>query len=182
MTLVSVCVYCGSRNGVDPDHADVATALGQTLARQQIRLIYGGGSLGLMGVIANATLAAGGRVIGVIPADLQQREAAHQGLSELHVVGDMHQRKSLMARLASAFIALPGGLGTLEELFEMLTWRQLGIHTKPIGILNCNGYFDDLIGFLEICVQHGYVPVTDYQKLLIDTAPEGLLQRLLDAS
>lgn len=179
MTLDCVCVYCGSRTGIDSDHATAATALGQTLARESIRLVYGGGSLGLMGLLANATLAAGGEVIGVIPAGLQEREVAHQGLTELRVVTDMHERKALMAGLASAFIALPGGLGTLEELFEMLTWRQLGLHDKPIGILNCNGYFDDLIGFLKDCVRHGYVTSADYQKLQVDTTAAGLLQQLL---
>ncbi len=140
--MKSLCVYCGSSSGSDPAYAAAARELGQLLAAQQIELIYGGGRVGLMGTLADAVLDAGGRVQGVIPQSLADREVAHHGLTQLHIVETMHQRKALMAELSDGFLALPGGLGTFEELFEIWTWAQLGMHGKPIGLLNVAGYFD----------------------------------------
>jgi uncharacterized protein (TIGR00730 family) len=144
-----ICVFCGSSPGVNPAYAEAARHLGRTLAGRGIGLVYGGGSVGLMGVMADAALAAGGQVIGVIPRALQLRELGHAGLSELHVVGSMHERKAKMAELADAFVAMPGGMGTLEEFAEILTWAQLGLHAKPIGVLNVAGYFDGLRALVE---------------------------------
>src|SRR5262245_4943907 len=142
--LTSICVFCGSSRGSRPDYAAAAAQLGELLARRGIRLVYGAGNIGLMGVVADAALAAGGQVVGVIPRMLVEKELAHRGLSELRIVGTMHERKAQMADLSDAFIALPGGLGTLEELCEVLTWAQLGIHAKPVGCLNVCGYFTAL--------------------------------------
>ena len=143
--LQSLCVFCGSSKGHDPAFVRAAEALGRLLAGRGITLVYGGGHTGLMGALADAALAAGGRVIGVIPAGLAERELLHSRLSEQHVVTGMHERKALMASLASAFVALPGGLGTLDELFEIWTWEQLGLHEKPIGLLDVNGFFRPLL-------------------------------------
>ena len=145
----SICVYCGSRPGRSPAYAETARAVGQWIGTQGGQLVYGGGRAGLMGEIANATLAAGGRVVGVIPRALVEREHAHRGCTELHVVENMHERKRLMAERADAFLALPGGIGTFEELFETWTWRQLGYHNKPIGVLNQDGYYDHLLTFMH---------------------------------
>jgi len=152
----SICVYCGASSGHAPDHAAAARVLGTTLANQQITLVYGGGRVGLMGIVADAVMNAGGQVIGVIPQALMDTEVGHQHISELVVVKDMHERKALMAAYADAFIALPGGLGTLEELFETLTWAQLGFHEKPIGLLNVNGFYDGLVDFLAHQVREGF--------------------------
>lgn len=174
-----LCVYCGSRRGLPEAHRHDAMALGRLLADNDITLIYGGGHVGMMGIIADATLAAGGKVIGVIPVSLREKEAAHDGLTELHVVDDMHQRKALMAELADGFIAMPGGLGTLEELFEMLTWQQIGIHEKPVGLLNSNGYYDHLLTFLNQTVTEGYLNAGDLERLLeVSDKPEELLKKL----
>lgn len=173
-----ICVYCGSRPGHDDRYRQAAVDLGRLLAARDLGLVYGGGHVGLMGVIADAALAAGGEVIGVIPEQLRQQEVAHDGLSELHVVTDMHERKALMANLADGFIALPGGLGTLEELSEMLTWQQLGIHTKPIGLLNAGGYYDALLAFLDRAVTDGYVRTSDRQRLRVADTAAALLELL----
>lgn len=173
-----LCVYCGSRAGARPAYADAARELGRLLGDGRGELVYGGGRVGLMGLVADATLAAGGRVIGVIPEALMAREVGHRGLSELHVVPDMHQRKRRMAEGASAFVALPGGIGTLEELFEVWTWRHLGYHDQPIGLLNVDGYFDPLLDFVERMVDHGFLAADQRRALRIDDRPDRLLAAL----
>jgi uncharacterized protein (TIGR00730 family) len=150
--LNAVSVYCGASPGLDPQFCAAARELGGELAARQLTLVYGGGHVGLMGAIADATLAAGGQVIGVIPADIAEREVQHLGLTELHVVDSMHERKMLMTRLSDGMIALPGGLGTLEELFEVWTWAQLGFHSKPLALLNVARYYDELLRFLDTMV------------------------------
>lgn len=149
------------------------------LAENGITIVYGGGSIGLMGVLADAALEAGGRVIGIIPVHLGEKEIAHAGLSELHVVRTMHERKALMMELSDAFIALPGGLGTLEELFEVLTWSQLGLHAKPCGLLNVRGYYDPLLALLDRAVEQGFLR-REHRGLLVDTDPAGLLEQLVN--
>jgi uncharacterized protein (TIGR00730 family) len=172
-----VCVFCGSSPGAEPDYAQAARHLGQMLAARHIGLVYGGSNVGLMGSVASAVLAAGGDVIGVIPRGLFDRQIAHTGLSDLRVVETMHERKALMAELADGFIALPGGYGTLEELFEVLTWGQLGLHQKPSGLLNVRGYFDQLVGFLNHLVDQQFLEVEHRSMLLIDDDPAALLDR-----
>lgn len=152
-----ICVFCGANTGHDDLYVRTARAVGEALARRKIDVVYGGGRVGLMGQVADAALAAGGRVIGVIPQRLDEREIAHAGLTELHVVETMHERKALMARLSDAFLALPGGFGTLEEFCEAVTWTQLGIHDKPCGLLNVEGYFDPLIEMFDRCVATGFI-------------------------
>jgi uncharacterized protein (TIGR00730 family) len=172
-----VCVFCGSSMGLSPVYAEAATALGKELAQRGIGLVYGGASVGTMGAVADAALAAGGEVIGVIPEALSQVEIAHAGLTELHVVPDMHQRKAKMAALSDAFLALPGGAGTLEELFEVWTWAQLGLHTKPIGLVDVAGYYAPLMSFAEHMVTEGFLG-TGYRDLLtIDADAAKLLDR-----
>jgi uncharacterized protein (TIGR00730 family) len=178
----SLCVYCGSRTGHQPAFADAARRVGTLLGRAGGQLVYGGGHVGLMGVTADATLAAGGRVVGVIPDALMQREVGHGGLSELHVVPTMHLRKQMMAERADAFLALPGGIGTLEELFEVWTWRQIGYHDKPIGLLDVGGYFDPLLAFIDRCVAEGFLEPEQRQVPLVDTDPARLLARLREAA
>lgn len=151
-----LCVFCGSRFGSRPVYEEAARTLGQTLARQRIGLVYGGASVGIMGALADAALAAGGEVIGVIPRGVFTREIAHAGLTKLHVVGSMHERKALMAEQSDAFLALPGGLGTYDELFEILTWRQIGLHQKPVGLLDVDGYFAPLRSVLDHAVSEGF--------------------------
>jgi uncharacterized protein (TIGR00730 family) len=175
----SVCVFCGSAAGNAPEYAESARRLGRALAARKLELIYGAGDVGLMGVLADAVLAAGGRVVGVIPQGLVERELAHQGLSELHVVRTMHERKALMADRAGAFLALPGGFGTADELFEILTWAQLGIHTRPVGLLNVKGYFDPLLAWLDRAVQEGFVRDRHRGLLLVGDDPEALLEAVL---
>ena len=153
----SICVYCGSSEGNLREFHDAAVALGRTLARRGLTLVYGGGCVGLMGALADACMTAGGHVVGVIPRALLEREVGHRGVSDLRVVDSMHERKSLMAELADGFVALPGGIGTLEELFEMWTWAQLGLHRKPVGLLNVGGYFDALLEFLDRSVDAGFI-------------------------
>ncbi|MCB2033508.1 MAG: TIGR00730 family Rossman fold protein, partial [Ottowia sp.] len=153
----SVCVYCGSRPGADPAFAEVADQVGRWIGAHGGQLVYGGGRSGLMGVVADATLATGGRVVGVIPRALVEREHAHRGCTELLIVDTMHERKRLMAERADAFLALPGGIGTFEEFFEAWTWRQLGYHDKPIGLLNQNGYYDALLRFVEGSMAGGFM-------------------------
>jgi hypothetical protein len=174
----SLCVFCGSNLGSSPAYAAAAAQLGQALARRRIRLIYGGGRVGLMGVLADAALAAGGEVHGVIPQALADREVAHAGLTRLHRVASMHERKALMADLAQAFLALPGGIGTLEELFEVWTWRQLGIHDKACALLNVCGYYDELLRFLDLMTERGLLPAPVRGALLIGIEIDDLLDRL----
>jgi uncharacterized protein (TIGR00730 family) len=172
-----ICVFCGSNNGSDPAYADAARALGRLLAREGIALVYGGGSVGLMGELADAVLGAGGRAIGVIPHALWAREVGHRGLTDLHIVDTMHERKAMMADLADAFIALPGGLGTLEEIFEIWTWAQLGLHAKPLGFLDVNGFFEPLMAFLDRGVREQFVKEPHRAIALIDRDPAALLAR-----
>lgn len=175
--LRAICVYCGANAGERPDYADAARRTAAVLAARDIELVYGGGSIGLMGVLADAALAAGGRVVGVIPEHLNEREIAHAGLSELHVVRSMHERKALMMQRADAFIALPGGLGTLEELFEILTWAQLGLHRKPVGLLDVRGYFDPLLAQLDRMVEERFLRAEHRALLTVAAEPEVLLER-----
>ena len=161
-----VCVFCGASAGNDPRYAAAAADLGRALAARSIELVTGGGKVGLMGVVADATLGAGGRVIGVIPRFLEEREVAHRGLSELHVVESLHERKALMHELSDGFIVLPGGFGTLDELMETVTWAQLGLHSKPIGIVNVAGYFDDLLAFVAGASQAGFIPAAHGDLLI----------------
>jgi len=172
-----ICVFCGSSTGKDPAYAAAATRLGTTLARRGIELVYGGGTVGLMGTVANAALAAGGRVIGVIPKALQLRELAHVKLSSLLVTGSMHERKGKMAELSQGFIALPGGLGTLEEFAEIVTWAQLGIHARPCGLLDVKGYYRPLVAFLDHAVEEGFVSALHRELVIVETDPDALLDR-----
>ena len=176
-----LCVYCGSSSGCTPAYTAAARVLGQLLAAQQIELIYGGGRVGLMGTLADAVLDAGGRVQGVIPQSLADREVAHHGLTQLHVVDSMHQRKALMAELSDGFLALPGGLGTFEELFEIWTWAQLGMHAKPIGLLNVAGYFDLLLRFLDHAVSQQLLKPVHREVLNVSTDPGEMLTLLRHA-
>ena len=175
--LTSICVYCGSNTGSQPIHADVAATVGRSLAELGIRVVYGGGQVGLMGIVADAAMAAGGEVIGIIPAALDRREVAHTGLTELHIVETMHERKAMMAELSDAFLTLPGGLGTLEELFETLTWNQLGIHRKPVGLINVDGFFHPLLAMLDQFVARGFLR-QEHRELLLESEslPEMIAQ------
>jgi uncharacterized protein (TIGR00730 family) len=171
-------VYCGSSPGHRPEYADAARALGKAMAEQGLALVYGGGKVGLMGAVADAALAAGGRVVGVIPRSLVERELGHAGLSELHIAETMHERKTMMADLSDGFVALPGGAGTLEEFFEQWTWAQLGIHAKPCGLLNVKEYFGPLIGMIEKIVAEGFMAPAYADMLVVETRIEALLMRL----
>jgi uncharacterized protein (TIGR00730 family) len=174
-----VCVFCGSATGASPAYAEAARDLGAALARRGLGLVYGGGSIGLMGVLADAVLAAGGAVVGVIPRGLYSAEIAHAGLSELRVVSSMHERKAVMASLAGGFIALPGGLGTFEEVLEMLTWLQLGIHRKPVALLDVEGYWRGLRTLLDDAVTAGFVEPARAEMLLVEPDVDGMLDQLL---
>ncbi len=178
----SLCVYCGSRHGARPGYTAAAVALGRAIGERGWQLVYGGGNVGLMGEVANATLAAGGRVVGVIPESLQRREVGHRGLHELHVVPTMHLRKQMMAERADAFIALPGGIGTLEELYEVWTWRQLGYHDQPIGLLNTAGYYDALLQFMAHSVREGFLSAEQNAVVQVSTDPLALLDTLAAAA
>ncbi|MEA2377717.1 MAG: hypothetical protein QOD13_1624 [Thermoleophilaceae bacterium] len=173
-----VCVFCGSSPGARPAYAEATAELGRLLAADGIGLVYGGGAVGLMGVLADSVLAAGGEAIGVIPQALVDREIGHSGLTELRVVGSMHERKALMAELADAFVALPGGLGTLEELFEVYTWAQLGLHRKPCGLLDVEHYYAGIVEFLEHAVREGFVREEHRAMLMVDRHPRALIERL----
>jgi uncharacterized protein (TIGR00730 family) len=180
--MTRVCVFCGANPGNDPRYAEAAKGLGAALAREGIGLVYGGGNVGLMGVLADTVLAAEGEVIGVIPQALVDREVAHRGITSLRVVSTMHERKALMADLADGgFIALPGGLGTLEELFEVWTWGQLGYHAKPVGILDVGDYYRGLLAFLDTATGAGFVGPEHRAMLLVDTSPGALLARFRTA-
>jgi uncharacterized protein (TIGR00730 family) len=178
MAIKSLCVYCGSNSGSRPAYAMAARELGGLLARRGIRLVYGGGRVGLMGTIADAALAAGGEVIGIIPKSLADKEVAHLGLKDLRVVPSMHKRKALMAELADAFVALPGGFGTLEEFAEILTWAQLGLHRKPHGLLNIEGFYDPLLAFFDQAVAENFVRQAHRDLVIADTDPARLLDSL----
>jgi len=176
--MKSIAVYCGALHGASPIFDDAARAMGRALVAQNINLVYGGGNVGLMGVIADEVLRLGGEVSGVIPRQLVDRELAHAGLTRLFVVKDMHERKAMMAELSDGFIALPGGMGTLEELFEMLTWSQLGIHSKPIGALNVDGFYDGLVSFIGHQRDQGFVRPHHAGLLLVEDQPDALIARL----
>lgn len=176
--IARCCVFCGSNPGVRPAYAAAAASLAQCLVEQGIGIVYGGGGVGLMGALADAALAKGGEVIGVIPRSLVEREIAHRGLSDLRVVGSMHERKALMADLADAFIAMPGGFGTLDEFCEILTWTQLGLVRKPIGVLNTRGYFDRLLDHFDFSVAEGFVKPKHRDMIVTDNDPESLIAGL----
>ena len=175
---VSLCVYCGSRAGDNAAYEAAATAVGTAIGRRGWRLVYGGGRAGLMGRVADAALSAGGPVLGVIPRSLMGREVGHRGLTELHVVETMHERKLMMAQHSDAFIALPGGIGTFEELFEVWTWRQLGYHDKPVGLLNVDGYYDALLDFMRQTVARGFVSDAQNALLQVHTQADDLLDSI----
>jgi len=174
----SVCVFCGSNAGAKPAYATATRALARAIAGRGLRLVYGGGSIGLMGVLGEEALAAGGRVVGVTPRRLVEKELVRSGLSELHVVETLQERKSLMAELSDGFIALPGGFGTLDELFEMLTWTQLGLHRKPSALLDVEGYFERLVAFLDHSVEQRFVTAAHRAMLIVERDPGALLDRL----
>lgn len=176
-----ICVFAGSSVGVRPAYAVAARSLGQVLAGRGIGIVYGGASIGLMGVVADAALAAGGEVIGVMPRGLFRREVAHPALTALHEVDSMHERKALMASLADGFIALPGGFGTFDELFETITWAQIGIHAKPIGLLDVAGYFAPLFALVEHAIAEGFIPADNRHLVLQYADPERLVSALVDA-
>lgn len=178
----SICVYCGSRPGSNPRYAAAAEAVGQWIGSHGGQLVYGGGRSGLMGTVAEATRLAGGRVVGVIPQALVDKELANQACDELHVVNTMHERKAMMAERSDAFLALPGGIGTFEELFEVWTWRQLGYHGKPLGLLNVEGYYDGLLAFLASSVQNGLMSHWQMDLLSSATEPTALLKSLVQAA
>ncbi len=173
-----VCVFCGASSGRLPAYADAARAFGTALAGRGLGLVYGGGRVGLMGAVADAALAGGGEVIGVIPQELVDRELAHGGLTELHVVGSLHERKALMAELADGFVALPGGFGTLDELLEQLTWSQLGLHAKPVGLYDVEDYWRPLIALARHATEEGFVREADLAQIAVGGDAEGLLDRL----
>ncbi len=172
MSLTSVCVFCGANAGTDPAYTEAAKALGRALAERHLTLVYGGGAVGLMGLVADAALAAGGEVIGIIPQSLMDKEIGHKSLTRLEVVDGMHARKARMAELSDAFIALPGGLGTLEELFEVWTWGQLGYHGKPLGLLEVNGFYSKLTAFLDHIVGEGFVRAPHRDMLQVSESPK----------
>jgi uncharacterized protein (TIGR00730 family) len=176
--LRAVCVFCGSSDGVQPEFRAAATALGSYLGERGIDVVYGGASVGLMGAVADAALGVGGRVIGVIPRHLVDRELAHPGLTQLHVTENMHERKALMAELSDAFAALPGGFGTLEELAEVTTWAQLGLHHKPIGLLNVAGFYDLFLQHADRMVTNGFLPFEHRRLLVTASSPADLLAAL----
>ena len=173
-----VCVFCGSSSGARAAYTHAAAAAGEVIARRGLGLVYGGGQVGLMGVVADAALRAGGAVVGVITQALKDREVAHHGLTELHVVRTMHERKALMAALADAFLVLPGGIGTLEEFFEVWTWGQLGEHAKPVGLVNAGGYYDGLVRFLDTTQAEGFLKAKHRHMLTVGDTPAAVLDAL----
>ena len=175
------CVFCGSAQGRSPRYRDTAEHVGRTLAERGIGLVYGGGNVGLMGAVADAAVRAGGEAIGVIPRRLAEREVAHDGLTQLHVVETMHERKALMTELSDAFLTLPGGFGTLDELFEAITWRQLGFHDKPCGLLDVDGYFDGLLAFIDRAVDDGFVRPGDRSRLVRGDDAGAVIDELLSS-
>jgi uncharacterized protein (TIGR00730 family) len=177
--MTAVCVFCGSSSGTRPSYTRAAQELGDLFGRRSLRLIYGAANCGLMAAVADATLAAGGTVEGVIPAVIDRMDLTHANLTRLHKVGTMHERKALMAELSDAFIALPGGIGTLDELCEIICWAQLAIHAKPVGLLNTDGYYDGLIAFMHHAVAEGFMRRSDIERLIVAQEPDELLTRLL---
>ena len=180
MNFRRICVFCGSNPGVNPVYKNAAAGLGRLLTERKIELVYGGGNVGLMGVLADAALEVGGRVIGVIPESLMAKEVAHQGLTELCVVGSMHERKALMADLAEGFVALPGGYGTFEEFCEVVTWSQLGLHAKPCGVLNVERYYDPLLALFDHAVKEGFLRSDNRTLVLEERDPRRLLEKMSD--
>lgn len=173
-----ICVFCGSRPGLLPEYAEAAAELGRILAAMEMGLVYGGGGIGLMRIIAESVLDAGGHVTGIIPRALAEKEIALTRLDDLRIVSSMHERKALMAELSDGFIALPGGIGTIEEFVEVLTWAQLGIHHKPCGLLNISGYYDQLLAFFDHMADHGFISRESLEMVLVDDDPERLLMRM----
>lgn len=173
-----ICVFCGSKSGDDPAFEAAARAFGQLLAERELELVYGGGRVGMMGAVADAVLDGGGSVIGVIPEALAEKEVAHEDLTQLYLVASMHERKATMAKLSDAFVALPGGFGTLEEFCEVLTWAQLGLHSKPCGLLDVGGFWQPLSDFFDRCVASGFVGTAERELVLIESDPARLLERL----
>jgi uncharacterized protein (TIGR00730 family) len=173
-----ICVFCGASPGARPEYAQATTELASLLAAEGVGVVYGGGGVGLMGVLADAVIAEGGEIIGVIPRALVDREIAHRDVTDMRVVASMHERKALMAELADAFVALPGGLGTLEELFEVYTWAQLGLHRKPCALLNVEGYYDGIAGFLSQAVEERFLREEHREMLMVEREPRGLIERL----
>jgi len=178
MTLKSICVYCGSNTGADPAYAEAARAVGRALAEAGVRLVYGGGQVGLMGILADAAIDAGGAVTGVIPDFLHHKEIAHPRVTDMRIVTTMHERKMMMAEESDGFIAMPGGLGTLEELFEMWTWSQLGRHQKPLGLLNVNGYWNQMLAFLDHMQAEGFVEARHRNMLACEDSPDAVIAAL----
>ena len=173
-----VCVFCGSSVGNQPAYAEAAQAMGAVLAKRGVGLVYGGGNVGLMGVVADAVMAHGGEAIGVIPQSLADREIAHGGITQLHVVDSMHARKAMMAELSDAFVAMPGGVGTFEEFFEVVTWTQLGLHRKPCGLLNVQGFYTPLAAFIDQAVSEGFIKPVHRAAIVVDNDPARLLNTL----
>ncbi|MEJ1960283.1 MAG: TIGR00730 family Rossman fold protein [Gammaproteobacteria bacterium] len=178
MAAKSICVFAGSSSGSDPQFASAARALGSALVAKQYGLVYGGASVGLMGIVADSVLAGGGHVVGVMPEFLATKEIAHAGLSDLKVTASMHERKQTMATLADGFVALPGGYGTLEEFFEMITWAQLGLHAKPCALLNVNGYYDSLLSFIDTAVKKQFLKPANRAMILVSADPTELLDQM----
>lgn len=176
--LKSILVYCGANSGNKPIYRDVAIELGNFLVKNNQTLVYGGGSIGIMGIIADTVLAANGKVVGVIPDFLNVKEVGHNNLTEMHVVQSMHERKALMEKLCDGVIVLPGGYGTMDEVFEMLTWSQLGLHRKPIGILNVNGYWDHLVAQMDKMVEEGFLSMNNRKLMIVDSTVEGLMEKM----
>lgn len=178
MTFAAICVFCGSQSGARAEYCESARQLAQVLARRQLTVVYGGGHVGMMGALADETLKCGGRIVGIIPRHLMRPEVAHRGLTELHVVESMHERKRMMAERSSAFIVLPGGYGTLEEMFEMVTWLQLQLQSKPVGILNVERFYDPLLEFLKHAAGEGFIRPEHWDLLIVEHSAELLLERL----
>jgi uncharacterized protein (TIGR00730 family) len=176
-----ICIFCGSSTGNKPVYVEAARAVGRLIVEKKLGIVYGGGSVGLMGALADEALAQGGDVIGVIPQALFDKELGHAGLHKLHIVESMHKRKSMMADLADAFLALPGGFGTFEELFEIITWSQLGIHAKPVGLLNVAGYYDPLLEMCDQTIGEGFVRQEDRMRIISHSEPDTLINQLLTA-
>lgn len=176
----SLLVYCGSNEGIRPSYKQAAFQLGQLFARHKIDLVYGGGNVGLMRTIADSVLEAGGQVTGIIPNFLLEKEVAHNGVTHMHVVSSMHERKALMERLCDGVIALPGGFGTMDELFEILTWAQLGLHFKPIGLLNVNNFYNHFIAHLDKMVEEGFLKPSNRSLLIVSSSPEDLLNQMIE--
>jgi uncharacterized protein (TIGR00730 family) len=177
-TFQRICVFCGSSHGANPAYAEAAKNLGGELARRGIALVYGGGNVGLMGVVADGVLAAGGQVIGVIPEALMAKELGHKGIQDLRVVKTMHERKAMMAELSDGFIAMPGGIGTFEEFFEIVTWAQLGFHAKPCALLNVNGFYDPLLRLVDHAIEERFVKASQRQILIVESEINALLHRM----